>query len=508
MKLFVIEAPGKKKNVAKMLWKCSVRDVEIVATVGHIASNPDGFRPIGINSNYEESSYQLMASKVRIAIEIRRLSELASEIFLATDDDQEGDVIARDVARFCINAEDSAKVKRLRLKAISPTEFHKAYTEATAFDFMSAAKGDARRVIDRLIGSLSSDLGAVGRVQGSLLLTLQNQVPIIGIATYSIACEHGDTWIARQPIYAGDGIPKVFEFDGKLSPASSNTTVLTNKAWSFEDILLNVSLATGEEIGRISDGMQELYERGELTYPRSRDRAVSRDSLKRINMIAKTAGATFNEKIFKAVRDSNGEHTHESPNPAVINVPLNQPVEFLSLDQKILVLLTRNLIDGATPCQFQTPRLSDLAELPDAIGKLNWQRTTVLGDRSWESQTVPGFQKWTKEQSLLFHMTKNGLGRPSTIISHLNKFLDRNLVDQDFCFTKKGAEWSFNIGELFNNRNISRLVESYLEVNRKDSRLMVAEMLKLCGLEEKFSGHLTAGNTKYEEHEIYARHVS
>ena len=42
--LFIIEAPGKRKGMSNMLWRAGVCDVEAMATVGHIGTNPEGFK--------------------------------------------------------------------------------------------------------------------------------------------------------------------------------------------------------------------------------------------------------------------------------------------------------------------------------------------------------------------------------------------------------------------------------------------------------------------------------
>ena len=173
--LFIIEAPGKRKGMSNMLWRAGVRDVEVMATVGHIGTNPEGFKPLAVDSEYRETAYRLKPDKERLAAEIGKAAKAAKRIYIAADDDQEGDVIARDVLRFCLDEEDRSRALRVRLKALAPGEIQAALAAAAPFDELSAARGDARRIIDRLIGSMSNDTGAVGRVQGSMLLMLQGR---------------------------------------------------------------------------------------------------------------------------------------------------------------------------------------------------------------------------------------------------------------------------------------------------------------------------------------------
>ncbi len=203
--LVIIEAPGKTKSLGSLLWQAGIRDNEVLATVGHLGTNPDGFKPLAIDKGYRETAYRLKPQKEALAAKIGRAASAAVTVYLATDDDQEGDVIARDVLRFCIDDGDKGKVKRVRLKALAPSEIREVFRRAEPFDELSAARGDARRIMDRLIGSLSSEAAAVGRVQGSLLLQLAQQSPVTGVATYLLPAtdDRGD-FIARVPLYDTD----------------------------------------------------------------------------------------------------------------------------------------------------------------------------------------------------------------------------------------------------------------------------------------------------------------
>lgn len=482
--LVVIEAPGKRKELSNLLWKAGLRDVEVVATGGHIGTNPDRFRPLAIDSDYREIAYRLKPQKERVASEIGRAAEIAQRVFLATDDDQEGDVIARDVLRFCIEPQHHPKVLRVRLKALVPSEVKAALNAAQPFDALSAARGDARRVVDRLIGALSNEDGAVGRVQGSLLLLLQEQHPIAGVMTYALpATDDKGDWIARVPLAAGQEPPASGEVEGRAAVGRVELATLAGRVMDHDTAVLSASLATGGSIGEVADAMQRLYERGHMTYPRSKDSALSPDSLRRLHAIARIAGAGFDASRFKAVREMGAEHGHEAPNSTLLDTPVNRPLGSLGFDEQVLVHITRNLIDCGIPCQFETPRLADLGALPDALADLRWHRLVPLGNRLWEPERVaPGFKAWSPEQSVLHFMSSNGLGRPSTTVQHVEKFLGRDLVDQAFDLTAKGREWTHNVGHLFGHQNISLLIEDYLENNRKEASLMVADIVELCRL--------------------------
>lgn len=483
--LVIIEAPGKTKSLGNLLWQAGIRDNEVLATVGHLGTNPEGFRPLAIDASYRETAYRLKPDKEALAAKITRAANDAMAIYLATDDDQEGDVIARDVLRFCIDEGDRGKVKRVRLKALAPSEIREVFRKAEPFDDLSAARGDARRVMDRLIGSLSSEVAAVGRVQGSLLLQLAQQTPVTGVATYLLpaADEKGD-FVARVPLFGAAPPATPVRLDDFMAEVGrSDLGVLAAQAMNHDEIVLAASLASGAGVRDVSRAMQGLYEKGQMTYPRSRAHAITPEASRRVLAVARANGAGFNPALFKAVRTVEGEHAHEAPNPLILDVPLNGDPLVMDLEQHVLLVIARHLVECGIQAQSEAPRLMDLAKLPPELSGLPWHRVVPLGERLWEAPPIEaGVARWTLEQSLLHFMSRNGLGRSSTIIEHVNKFLSRGLITESFDLTEKGQQWSHHIGDLFGHRNISKMIEDYIDDHRKSPSLMVEDMIELCGL--------------------------
>ncbi|WP_323025743.1 toprim domain-containing protein [Castellaniella sp.] len=481
--LFVIEAPGKRQALAQALRAAGVRDVLVLATIGHIGMNPQGFKPLAIDSEYRELAYRLKPDRERIAREIEDAARAAKHIYLASDDDQEGDVIARDVMRWCIPEEDKGKVLRVRLKSLAPSEVRAALAGAAPFEDASAARGDARRIVDRLIGSLSSDEGAVGRVQGSLLLELQSKTPVAGVMTYVAPAADGrGDWTAQLPVFAGAAVPDEIQAIAPLAVGASRQGTLANHVMAHDEILLSASLATERSLAEVSSALQGLYERGQMTYPRGKHCAVTPEAVRRITAIARASGAGFVPGLFTAVREPGGEHSHEAPNPMVIGLSLNRDLGLLPLDEQILVHVARRLIECGVPCEVQAPDPQQLRGLPAAAQGLAWRRRDAKGAVLWREPIKAGYRAWTSEQSLLHFMSKNDLGRPSTIVAHVSKFLNRDLVTQDFDLTKKGRDWSAHVGRLFGHQNLSKIIENYIEEHKKAPSLMVADMIEMCGL--------------------------
>ncbi|WP_338658265.1 toprim domain-containing protein (plasmid) [Yersinia enterocolitica] len=494
--LFIIEAAGKIKSLSKTLFSITGQKAEILATLGHICSNPEGLKTDWIDTQFYEKNYGVIDRKKELVERIRSAAMVATHIYIATDDDHEGDVIARDVLSHCINPEDHEKALRVRLRALTVSEVKNSINMASPIGALDAARGDARRIIDRLIGGLSNDDGAVGRVQGSLLLMLSQYTPVVGMNCYELPAADGrGHFTAFSPVYADDVIDGdvINELSNvpPLSVTETHSSTVACGVYNHGDVLLNGSLATGRSVAEIAEAMQRLYERGEMTYPRAANRAVTADTVSRIARIARLHGTTFNADKFGFCRSISGAYGHEAPSPLLLDFPLNRDLNALDIDTAVLALITRNLISNGIPCLIERP---DISELPSSVSHLQWHRTTPEGQIYWDHKVTTGFTPWTAEQSTLHFMMSHDLGRPSTIVSHVEKFLERDLIDESFEFTKNGREWCYNIGEIFHQRNISNLVEQYLNETCLNPQDMVAEIINLCGLTALNNGGLGQNN--------------
>ena len=238
--LVIIEAPGKRASLSDVLWRVGLRVAQVLATVGHIASNPASLSPLGVTSGFRETSYALREDRQHAVERIRAAAQGSDTIYLATDDDQEGDVIARDVYFLALEPEDRQRVQRVRLRSLAASEVRDAFALASPFDPLAAAKGDARRILDRMIGALSSAEGAVGRVQGSLLLALSEQKPVLGVMTHRVKSEDGEgDWIAQQPVYVDS---QLFDasVDVSMGVGSSVAATLGARPMAYGEIVLSM----------------------------------------------------------------------------------------------------------------------------------------------------------------------------------------------------------------------------------------------------------------------------
>ena len=506
--LFIIEAPGKRRRLSDVLRRVGIRNLETVATIGHLCANPEGLRPLGVDAGFRETHYRIRPDREAVAAEIASRACQADRIFLATDDDQEGDVIARDVLRFAIPDDHRHKVFRLRLKALAQSEVAAALRAARRLDGALAAQGDARRIMDRLIGSLSCETGAVGRVQGCLLLALTEQRPVVGVYTHTLpASGGGEDFVAREQIRAGQPLPEPIE-SPPVAVQSVAHAPMGGPPLNHDQILLEASLHTGAGIREVSRAMQGLYEQGRLSYPRAKDTAITVESLKRLSLIARANGAGFRPELFGAIRDTCNVHAHEAPNPLVMDVPVNRHDSLLSLSEAVLALITRRLIQHGMAARLERPMQS---ALPERAKDLPWYRLSSRASHLWPPEhTTAGYCAWSKEQSLLHFMMEHHLGRPSTVVDHIDKFLSRHLITRTFDLTVKGSTWCQNVGTLLGRHNLSREVEDYIETHNGSPSEMVKDMLecfRLTAIASRVEQQPLEDGATHEGHEISAGFV-
>lgn len=198
--LVVIEAPGKQVAIQAAFAALGMV-VDVRATKGHLLSGPDSLFPLAIAIN-DDGEYEDVR-RVRDPNRVRELLAAADgrHVYVATDDDAEGHVIARDVAQ--VVASVASGVERILLRRLDPKGVEQALEQRGPVKAAHAVPGDARRMLDRWIGHTFTRPGKpVGRVQTALLRALSEQEPIVGHVVLALPSADGKPWAARVPVTA------------------------------------------------------------------------------------------------------------------------------------------------------------------------------------------------------------------------------------------------------------------------------------------------------------------
>ena len=170
MKLLVIESIGKVDTIKKFLGK----DWEVFATGGHIVDLPEKSLGVDIKNNFEPK-YEYKADKLNTIKKLQAKAKQASEIYIATDPDREGEAIGWHVAT--ILGLDKKKLDRVEFNSITKEVVLSEIQKPRALDENMFDAQQARRVLDRLVGykispilckKITSRLSA-GRVQSVAL---------------------------------------------------------------------------------------------------------------------------------------------------------------------------------------------------------------------------------------------------------------------------------------------------------------------------------------------------
>jgi DNA topoisomerase I len=150
--LVVVESPAKAKTINKYLGK----DYKVVASMGHVRDLPKSKLGVDVDEGFEPS-YEVIASRKKVLKELKEEAKKASEIFVATDPDREGEAIGWHLAEE-LGSGNRKKIRRLMFNEITKRGVLSALEKPTSIDKKLVDAQQARRVLDRLVGYKISPL--------------------------------------------------------------------------------------------------------------------------------------------------------------------------------------------------------------------------------------------------------------------------------------------------------------------------------------------------------------
>jgi DNA topoisomerase-1 len=150
--LVVVESPAKAKTINKYLGK----DYKVVASMGHVRDLPKSKLGVDVDEGFEPS-YEVIASRKKVLKELKDEAKKATEIFVATDPDREGEAIGWHLAEE-LGSGNRKKIRRLMFNEITKRGVLSALEKPTIIDKKLVDAQQARRVLDRLVGYKISPL--------------------------------------------------------------------------------------------------------------------------------------------------------------------------------------------------------------------------------------------------------------------------------------------------------------------------------------------------------------
>ena len=147
--LVIVESPAKAKTIEKYLGK----DFKVLSSVGHIRSIPKktkaGTPPVDIQNGFA-TTYEIDSDKKKVIAELRKAVKAANEVWLATDEDREGEAIAWHLCE--VLKLDTSKTKRIVFHEITKSAIEKAIKSPRTVDMHLVQAQQARQILDRIVG--------------------------------------------------------------------------------------------------------------------------------------------------------------------------------------------------------------------------------------------------------------------------------------------------------------------------------------------------------------------
>jgi DNA topoisomerase-1 len=329
--VLIVESPGKIKKIQSFLGN----DFKVVASYGHIRDLAKGSSGIDKNNGFEPK-YIVSSDKKDVVSGLKKLADKAETIYLAADNDREGEAIAWHVKE--VLKQPESKFKRIIFTEITKKAIEEAIKNPIELNVNLVNAQQARRVLDRLVGfdlspllwkKVKPNLSA-GRVQSvALRIIVEKEKEIKSFETSSdfkvvakfqkdnqefngildsrfqtkeeskkflINCKSSDFIVESMEKKPGK----------RSSPAPFTTSTLQQAA----------SSKLGFSLNRIMSAAQSLYEGGHITYMRTDSVTLSDDAL---NAIEKEINSKYgkeysNRKAYKT-KDKKAQEAHEAIRP-------------------------------------------------------------------------------------------------------------------------------------------------------------------------------------------------
>lgn len=147
-KLLIVESPSKIKTISKFLGK----DFKIMSTMGHIMDLPPKKLGVEMTGDSIAIEYDPIEDKEKTIVEICKAAANADEIYLASDPDREGEIIAWHVEQSIKKVVKNPKIHRIMFNEITKPAVLNAIEHPHDIDMNKVAAQQARRVLDRWVG--------------------------------------------------------------------------------------------------------------------------------------------------------------------------------------------------------------------------------------------------------------------------------------------------------------------------------------------------------------------
>ena len=329
--LVIVESPAKAKTIEGYLGK----DYVVKSSFGHVRDLAKKGVAIDVANNFEPN-YEVSADKKQVVAELKKLAKEAETVWLATDEDREGEAISWHLYE-TLNLQKK-ETKRITFNEITKTAILKAIDNPRQINQELVNAQQARRVLDRLVGfELSPVLWkkvrpslSAGRVQSvAVRLIVDREKEINKHATESFFRVNGlfsskngkiKAELSKQltdniQAFALLNACKSAEFkigDVQQKPATKSPAA----PFTTSTLQQEASLKLGFSVSRTMSVAQRLYEAGKITYMRTDSVNLSETAINGAKAEIESAyGANYSKPTKYANKNSNAQEAHEAIRP-------------------------------------------------------------------------------------------------------------------------------------------------------------------------------------------------
>ena len=330
--LVIVESPAKAKTIEKYLGP----DFKVASSYGHISDLPSKELGVDVENDFKPK-YTISKDKKDVVKELKKKADNAELVWLASDEDREGEAIAWHLSE---NLKlENHKTKRIVFREITKNAILKAIENPREIDYNLVNAQQARRVIDRLVGfeispilwrKVKGGLSA-GRVQSvAVRLLVDREKEINNFITKSsfkvVAKFANSTGVEFLAQYSENFNSKddVVSFLEKNVNSNFNISSIEKKPakktpsppFTTSTLQQEASRKLGFNVSRTMSAAQKLYESGNITYMRTDSVNLSNDALNSAeHVISKNYGDNYAKRRKFSSKNKGAQEAHEAIRP-------------------------------------------------------------------------------------------------------------------------------------------------------------------------------------------------
>lgn len=471
--LVIVESPAKAKTIEKFLGKQFV----VKSSFGHIRDLSKKKLGVDIEKNYKPE-YIISDDKKKLVDELKKTSAEAEQVWLASDEDREGEAIAWHLAE--VLKLDPKKTKRIVFHEITKDAILNAIKNPRSINVNLVNSQQARRILDRLVGfELSPILWkkvkpslSAGRVQSvAVRLIVEKEREIIAFNSSSFfkvtGLFKGDVEIKAELSSKLPNVKEALSFIEHCKTASFKVLDVTKKPTKKSPAPPFTTSTLQQEASRkfnfsVSQTMtiaQKLYESGYITYMRTDSvnlSATAIDAAK--NIITKEFGDKYHHARQYKTKSKGAQEAHEAIRPTYFD---KTKIPGSAAEQKLYDLIwKRTLASQMSDAQLEKTTInievsksehqfvaSGEVVIFDGFLKVYLESTdddseeggkdllpTVKVGQLLDPKEISANERFTQrpprytEASLVKKLEELGIGRPSTFAPTISTILARGYV--------------------------------------------------------------------------------